>query len=478
MMLPPLRVVLTTNDHDSTEAARLTHLIASTGVSLETVPFDSLADTLGRAPDVDVFLFSVDLAEGLSAELQRCSYLLTLLGARTALLSGLDDTPADRLRWEQVVGKYSAWRERHGALDTVCIPIRRRGGAAAGDNSLAWHAGPSLGAFLDEVRARTLPPTVTRQPESSLSAEQFEATLLWLDEHPLLPGRTYQLTCADQVANATVAPLKHRLDVATLERAPARVLARSELGVCNVELSQPIAFAPRGSNSVHTTFTLADRSSGQRIAVGVWHFELHRSQNVRWQALAVDKRARAALKSQKPCVVWFTGLSGAGKSTIANLLEKRLHALGCHTYLLDGDNVRHGLSKDLGFTDADRVENVRRVAEVARLMVDAGLIVIVSFISPFRSERAMARALLSEGEFIEVFVDTPLAIAEGRDPKGLYRKARRGELRNFTGIDSAYEPPDSPDVRLDTTVASAERAAESLHAELSRRGIITTEALG
>ena len=263
--------------------------------------------------------------------------------------------------------------------------------------------------------------------------------------------------------------------VDTLEHIPARKLEVDEIGVCNIELAQVVAFEPYAENRDLGGFMLIDPMTNATVGAGMLHFALRRSQNVQWQALDVNKQAHAALKGQQPCVVWFTGLSGAGKSTIANLVEKRLHAFGRHTYLLDGDNVRHGLNKDLGFTDADRVENIRRVAEVARLMSDAGLIVLVSFISPFRAERRMARGLMDEGEFFEIFVDTPLAVAEARDPKGLYRKARRGELANFTGIDSPYEAPDSPEVRIDTTHIMAEQAADAIVEHLRRAGIFEAE---
>jgi len=272
---------------------------------------------------------------------------------------------------------------------------------------------------------------------------------------------------ASRQVSATVAPLKYRVDRRTFQPAPAKTLARGDIGVCNLELTDAISFDTR-----QRRFELLDDSGTETVGVGLLHFALHRSQNVRWQALDIDKAARATLMGQRPCVIWFTGLSGAGKSTIANAVEKRLHALARHTYLLDGDNVRHGLNKDLGFTDADRVENIRRVAEVARLMVDAGLVVLVSFISPFRSERRMARALVGEGEFIEVFVDTPLDVAEARDPKGLYRKARRGELKNFTGVDSPYEVPEHPELRLDTTRLTADGCAEELLSHLERAGIV------
>jgi bifunctional enzyme CysN/CysC len=303
-------------------------------------------------------------------------------------------------------------------------------------------------------------------------ADQFEATIVWMHERPMLQGRSYRLKIGARTVTATVAPLKYKLNVNTLEHVAARKLELNDIGVCGIELDQPIVFESYADSRDLGGFILIDRISNATVGAGMLHFALRRSQNVHWQAFDVNRDARADLKNQKPCVLWFTGLSGAGKSTIANLLEKRLHALGCHTYALDGDNVRHGLNKDLGFTEADRVENIRRVAEVARLMADAGLIVLVSFISPFRTERRMARELLPPGEFMEVFVDTPLAVAEARDVKGLYRKARRGELQNFTGIDSPYEAPESPEIRVDTTATSVEAAAESIVEHLASAGII------
>ena len=270
----------------------------------------------------------------------------------------------------------------------------------------------------------------------------------------------------------TVAQPKYKVNVNTLEHLAARTLELNEIGVCNLHLDQPVVFEAYARNRDLGGFIMIDRLTNNTVGAGMLHFALRRAQNVHWQAIDVDRHAHAALKHQTPRIVWFTGLSGAGKSTVANLVEKRLHALGHHTYLLDGDNVRHGLNKDLGFSEADRVENIRRVAEVSRLMLDAGLIVLVSFISPFRSEREMARALVAEGEFIEVFVDTPLAVAEERDPKGLYRKARRGELKNFTGIDSPYEPPEQPEIRIDTTVDTAEQAAERIVAWLRESGTV------
>jgi bifunctional enzyme CysN/CysC len=318
----------------------------------------------------------------------------------------------------------------------------------------------------DVLAASDAPPEV---------ADQFEATIVWMHDRPMLQGRSYLMKIGTQTVAATVAPLKYKINVNTMEHVAAKKLELNDIGVCGIELGKAVVFEPYSENRDLGGFILIDRITNTTVGAGLLHFALRRSQNVHWQALDVNKSARADLKAQKPCVIWFTGLSGAGKSTIANVVEKRLHAFGRHTYLLDGDNVRHGLNKDLGFTDADRVENIRRIAEVSRLMVDAGLIVLVSFISPFRSERRMARDLLQPDEFFEVFVDTPLAIAETRDPKGLYKKARRGELRNFTGVDSPYEEPEHPDMRIDTTRLTPEQAAEVILERLNRAEIIDTE---
>jgi bifunctional enzyme CysN/CysC len=318
----------------------------------------------------------------------------------------------------------------------------------------------------DVLAAADAPPAV---------ANQFEATIIWMHDEPLLQGRAYLLKLAAKTVTATVAPIKYRVNINTLEHLAAKKLDLNDIGVCGLELSSAIAFEPYADSRVLGGFILIDRLSNNTVGAGLLHFALRRSQNVHWQALDVNKAARAGLSRQKPCILWFTGLSGAGKSTIANLVEKQLHAEGRQTYLLDGDNVRHGLNKDLGFTDEDRVENIRRVAEVARLMVDAGLIVMVSFISPFRSERRMARALVAPGEFVEVFVDATLEQAEARDAKGLYKKARRGELKNFTGIDSPYEAPENPEIRLDTTALTPEAAAALVITHLRDAGVIDVD---
>ncbi|MGH7825946.1 MAG: sulfate adenylyltransferase subunit CysN, partial [Candidatus Binatia bacterium] len=282
------------------------------------------------------------------------------------------------------------------------------------------------------------------------SADQFEADLFWMSEHVLLPGRPYAALIHSKSASVSITHIKHRLDINTGAHLAAKTLGLNEIATVNVSFDRFVPFAPYQENKRLGAFIVIDKLTNETVGAGIIHFALRRAVNIHWQALEVSKAVRAEMKHQQARCLWFTGLSGSGKSTIANLLEKRLHADGKHTYILDGDNVRHGLNRDLGFTEADRVENIRRVAEVAKLLVDAGLIVIVSFISPFRAERQLARGLFYPGEFIEVFVDTPLEECERRDVKGLYAKARRGELKNFTGIDSDYEPPESPEIHLET----------------------------
>jgi bifunctional enzyme CysN/CysC len=303
-------------------------------------------------------------------------------------------------------------------------------------------------------------------------ADQFETTIVWMHDDPLLVGRQYWLKIGGTTVPVQITDLKYRININTLEHLAAKTLALNEIGVANIGLDRPIAFDPYTANRDTGGFVLIDRMSNATVGAGMIHFALRRAHNIHMQAVDVSKALRAQLMGQQPCVLWFTGLSGSGKSTVANRVEKKLAALGRHTYLLDGDNVRHGLNKDLGFTQADRVENIRRIAEVAKLMVDAGLIVLTAFISPFRAERRLARGLLAEGEFLEVFVDVPLAVAESRDPKGLYAKARRGELKNFTGIDSPYEPPEDAELRLDTAALDPDVAAERVVALLRVRGMI------
>ncbi len=288
----------------------------------------------------------------------------------------------------------------------------------------------------------------------------------------MLPGRSYWLKIGTRTVSTTITDLKYAVNVNTLEHTAAKTLELNGIGICNIGLGQAVPFDAYTENRETGGFILIDRITNATVGAGMILFALRRSQNIHWQSVDIDRAARADLKHQKPAILWFTGLSGAGKSTIANLVEKRLHVAGQHTYMLDGDNVRHGLNRDLGFTDADRVENIRRVGEVAKLMVDAGLIVMVSFISPFRSERQMARDLVGPGEFLEIYVDASLALAESRDPKGLYKRARRSEIKNFTGIDSPYEAPEHAEIVLDTSRLSAEEAADAVIAKLIERGII------
>jgi len=308
-------------------------------------------------------------------------------------------------------------------------------------------------------------------------ADQFETTLVWMDDDPLPPGRPYLLKIGARTVTAQVTEIKHKVNVNTLEKLAAKRLELNEIAVANISLDRPIAFEPYTDNRDLGGFILIDKISNRTVGAGLINHHLRRADNIHWQATDVDKAARSAIKGQRGRVVWLTGLSGAGKSTIANLVEKKLHSLGRHTYLLDGDNVRHGLNRDLGFTEEDRVENIRRVAEVARLMADAGLIVITAFISPFRAERRMARELMDEGDFIEVFIDTPLSVAEQRDVKGLYQKARAGELKNFTGIDSPYEAPEAPELRIDTTAVTAVEATESIVRWLVSEGLSEGEGI-
>ena len=293
-------------------------------------------------------------------------------------------------------------------------------------------------------------------------ADQFEAKIVWMVDEPLLPGRSYLFKIGTSQVNGTVTDIKYQVNVNTLEHTAAKKLDLNGIAFCNVSFDRPVPFDPYVDNRDTGSFILIDRMNNNTVGAGMIDFALRRAHNIHLQPTDIDKAARATLKGQKPCVLWFTGLSGSGKSTVANLVEKKLHAMGYHTYLLDGDNVRHGLNRDLGFTEEDRVENIRRVAEVAKLMVDAGLIVLTAFISPYRAERQMARRLFAEGEFIEVFMDTPLEIAEARDPKGLYKKARRGELKNFTGVDAPYEKPEAAELMVNTADMTAEEAADRL----------------
>ena len=309
----------------------------------------------------------------------------------------------------------------------------------------------------DVIAAADNPPEVS---------DQFESTIVWMAEEPLIPGRAYYLKLGTQTVSATVQSPKFTINVNNMEHMAAKTLELNAIGVAEILTDKPIVFEPYANNHILGGYILIDKITNATVAAGMLHFSLRRAQNVHWQATDIGREAHAALKNQKPKILWFTGLSGSGKSTIANEVEKTLNLLNRHTFLLDGDNIRHGLNKDLGFTETDRIENIRRVGEVAKLMADAGLIVLTAFISPFRAERDMVRAMMPEGEFVEIFVDTPLEVAEARDVKGLYKKARAGQLKNFTGIDSPYEPPENPDIRVNTVKMSPAEAAEHIVRQL------------
>ena len=349
------------------------------------------------------------------------------------------------------------------SIHTGSEPVRQAGAGCSVMLTLADEIDISHGDMLVAHDAR---------PEMT---DQFAAHLIWMAGEPLLPGRQYHLKTAARTVSVQVTELKHRLDVDSMEHNAAKILEMNEVGFANLSTAEPIALDAYDLNRETGGFILIDNFTNETVAAGMVAFSLRRASNIHWQALDVNRIARAGQKHQKPSVLWFTGLSGSGKSTIANIVEKKLFARGRHTYTLDGDNVRHGLNRDLGFTDADRVENIRRVAESARLMADAGLIVLVSFISPFRSERRLARDLMEEGEFMEIYVDTPIKVCSERDPKGLYARAIAGEISNFTGIDSPYETPELAELRLDTTSLSAEDAAEVVITHLERTGRLSGE---
>ncbi len=361
--------------------------------------------------------------------------------------------------------------------DTLCVA---GSGRTSTVKSIVTYDGEKTQAVAGEAVTLTLADEVDvsrgdilasaeARPEVS---DQFAAHVIWMNDEPLLPGRPYLIKLGTRQVTGSVTEIKHKVDINSFQQLAAKTVALNEVAVVNLALQEPIAFDPYASNRSTGGFVVIDRLSNLTVGAGMIDFGLRRATNIHWQAVDVNKEARSAAKGQKPVLLWFTGLSGAGKSSVANMVEKKLFARGRHTYLMDGDNVRHGLSRDLGFTEADRVENIRRVAETARLMVDAGLIVLASFISPFRSERQLARDLMGPGEFVEIFVDTPLHIAEKRDPKGLYKRARAGQIKNFTGIDSPYEAPASPDIHLAAGMAQLDAMADEIIHYLETHGFL------
>jgi bifunctional enzyme CysN/CysC len=422
----------------------------------------------------DLAVLLVDAQKGLLEQTRRQAFICALFGIRDLVLAvnKMDLVGFRREQFASIADAFADFAKQLNIRDVLAIPLS----AQFGDNVVRrsgrtpWYDGPPLLDYLEmvDVSRGDVISAADRPPQL---ADAFAAHLVWMAEAPLLPGREYLLECGARTVNATVTELKHRIDVSTFANIAAKVLRLNEIAFVNIATQEPIAVDVFNENRDAGSFILIDRATNATVAIGMIRFVLYRS-NLHWQPFDVTKRSRSALNHQKPIILWFTGLSGAGKSTIANLLERKLHALGKHTYLLDGDNVRHGLNRDLGFTEGDRVENIRRVAELAKLFVDAGVITLVAFISPFRAEREMARQLVEDDEFVEIFVDAPLEVCRRRDPKGLYGKAERGELRNFTGIDSPYEPPEHPELRLDTSVNDAEPLAEQILQFLRQRGVL------
>ena len=421
------------------------------------------------ASAADVCVVIVDGAQGFTSPARQVAAIARTGGARHIVLAVNAPTPAarDQFAFDTVRTDFHDYVRRLEFATALAIPVVA-GAEASGDGD------PSLASHLDALAA-DLHASSSPFEEATQLTEQFAGHVACIADEELLPGREYRLKLAGRELTASVTAIKYRLDIDSLHRLPARTLGRGEIGVCTIATQAPIALAGNGDVPGAGRFVISDLHSDSPIAVGTVDFALRRGMNVHWQPLTITKELRASLKQQRPCVVWLTGLSGSGKSTIANLVEGWLALRGCHTYLLDGDNVRHGLNKDLGFTAVDRVENIRRVGEVARLFVDAGVIVLCSFISPFRAEREAVRSLLDDGEFIEIHVTAPLEVCEARDPKGLYAKCRAGQLPNFTGIDSPYEAPEKADLVLDTTTAPAAELAHRIVSLLQARGIVANE---
>lgn len=435
---------------------------------------DALA-LVAAASCAELAVLLVDAHAGVPAQTRRQSLICSLFGVRHMVLA-VDQL--DRVGWkeamfERVAADHIRFAAGLGFTSLTAIPVSAHDGdnIAARSARTPWYQGPSLLDHLDGIEIGEAPADQP-PPVPAEFADQFAAHLVWLKEAALVPGRSYWLEIGARKVSATVTALKHRVDLDSGAHVATRALGRNEIGYCNFATSAPVAFDPYAKRHETGAFILIDRQTQETAAAGLIDFALRRATNVHWHQSTISPGQRAELKGHHPAVLWFTGLSGTGKSTIANRLEAELLAFGCHTMLLDGDNVRHRLNRDLGFTDTDRVENIRRIAEVARLMSDAGLIVICAFISPFRADRQMAREAAAPHPFLEIFVDTPIEECMRRDPKGLYAKATSGAIPNFTGIDSPYEPPASPEMRLTTLDHDPDMLAAQLVAELRRRAIL------
>ncbi|MDE0153769.1 MAG: adenylyl-sulfate kinase [Gammaproteobacteria bacterium] len=422
------------------------------------------AMTAGEAR-ADLAVLLVNAREGILPRTRHHGYLASLMGIDQVVLAvdRIDGAEDDEGAFSAIVEAFHGLADSLGIEQRGSIPMATRtgGNVFEASGNIPWYRGPTFVEMIEtlELRAQGQATKATPVPEP---AHQFSAHILWKDAQPMLPGRHYGARFPDASAVVHVTDLVRQINPDTLEGMAAKTLGTGEIGYCKLMLDQSLPLGVSAGHDRTGMFVLTDRRTGAAVGAGIIGFALRRAHNIVWQELKVDRAARAQALGQQPCVLWMTGLSGSGKSTIADRLEQELQAQGRHTYLLDGDNVRHGLSKDLGFTDHDRIENIRRVLEVSKLMVDAGLIVIVSFISPFRSERQMVRDSMEAGQFLEIFIDTPLEVCEARDPKGLYAKARQGDLVNFTGIDSPYEPPENPELRIDTTELAVEQAVDEI----------------
>jgi len=443
------------------------------------------ADATGPAPDTRglasaasnaaVAVVLADAESGILPQTRQHAYIASLLGVGTLVLAvdGMDRVGFAQETFDRIAADFNAFAGRiaHEALYAVPLSLSDGDNLTRNTGRMAWYGGPALLELLETADAGrgAVTPAADAMPEA---ADQFAVHILWFGREPLYPGRNYHVTMGRRILTGQVTEIKHRVDVDTLDGLAARHIDRDTIAYCTLSLDRAVPFAPYGECRALGGFLMTDRSTKETVGGGTIDFALWRASTIPWQDTEITKAARMKLNRHKPVVLWFTGLSGAGKSAVANQVAVRLHARECRTYLLDGDNIRHGLTRDLGFKAEDRVENIRRVGEVSKLFVDAGLIVLVALISPFRNERMMARELVEPGEFIEIFVDTPLEECERRDIKGLYARARAGEIRNFTGIDSPYEPPEKPEIVLHTIGATPGDLADKVIAVLEQRGVI------